>query len=216
MVPQTGYSYFHTGTVKTSEGDLIPTGRLVMGGGHADTRSNAMTAAAHYDHTSMAVADVRVGEDQFGIWVAGALRPDVSPAKVRALRASPLSGDWRRIAGKLELVIGLAVNAPGLPIPRVNGLVASAWGDSEGPDHELVSLVAAGMLVPEKVLKPGTPDAFTLEDLRYLKALRLREQEYEAGLAEEKVKAFAAKLNAKKNQERVEAFVASMTTKEND
>lgn len=137
-----GYADFHTGTVLTYEGDLIGTGKITMGTGHAGQKLAATAAAAHYDNTGTAVADVRAGEDLFGIWVAGALRPDVSDAQKRALRASPLSGDWRERGGSLELIAALAVNVPGFPIPRTAGMVASG-GD------RLYSLVASGMVPRE-------------------------------------------------------------------
>jgi hypothetical protein len=76
----------------------------------------------------MAAADVTAGEDDFGIWVAGALRPGLRPEDIRALMAADVSGDWRRIGGALELVAVLAVNVPGFPKIRVKeslGLVAS-------------------------------------------------------------------------------------------
>ena len=68
------------------------------------------------------------GEDEFGIWLAGALRPGLAPERIRELMAADVSGDWRRIGGALELVGVLAVNVPGFPKLRVReaeGLVAS-------------------------------------------------------------------------------------------
>mgnify|MGYP003423519630 FL=1 len=61
---------------------------------------------------------VRAGEDDHGIWVVGTLVDDLAPKAIATLRRSPLSGDWRRIGGGLELVAALAVNVPGFPIPR--------------------------------------------------------------------------------------------------
>ena len=53
-----------------------------------------------------------------------------------ALRASgQVSGDWRRIGGKLRLVGLLTVNVPGYPVPRQRALIASGL---------VMSLVAAG------------------------------------------------------------------------
>jgi hypothetical protein len=57
------------------------------------------------------------------------LRPHLSDEDIREFRAAPLSGDWRRIAGRLELVGALSVNTPGFPVPRVKALVAS--GETE-------------------------------------------------------------------------------------
>jgi hypothetical protein len=70
----------------------------------------------------------------------GTPAPDADEAAVRAMRAAPLSGDWRRIGGNLEMVAALHVNTAGFPIPRVQ-LAASAAGD-----EQVLSLVAAGAL----------------------------------------------------------------------
>jgi hypothetical protein len=136
---QSGYAYYRTGEVETTLG-RVPVGQITMGAGHANMRADAATAAAHYDNVAHAVADVAAGEDQHGIWVAGALRPGLHEDDVRALRAASLSGDWRRIRGSMEMVAALAVNVPGFPIPR-NALAAS------GQDQ--LSLVAAGVVQEE-------------------------------------------------------------------
>lgn len=137
----TGYAYFRTGAVMAWNGtDAVetPTGVLTVGTGHANDRLGPRATAEHYDNTGTAVADVAAGEDAHGIWVAGVLRPSASEEQVAALIAAPLSGDWRRIGGNLELVAALAVNVPGFPVPRVR--VASGAPQS---------LVAAGVLPPE-------------------------------------------------------------------
>jgi hypothetical protein len=118
-----GYRYFRTGAVLTANGEQVPVGRLTVGTGHASMDAGVTAAAEHYDNTGSAVADVSVGEDAHGIWCAGVIRPGATPEQVHALRASPLSGDWRSIDGQLELVGALAVNVPGFPVPR---LVADA------------------------------------------------------------------------------------------
>ncbi|MDT3438350.1 hypothetical protein [Pseudofrankia sp. BMG5.37] len=114
------YSQFRTGAVLTAEGTEVPVGHLTAGTGHAPVEASIPVGdvVSHYDHTGYVVADVAAGEDEVGIWLAGALRPDASPEQIRTLRASPLSGDWRALGGKLELVAALAVNTPGFPIPR--------------------------------------------------------------------------------------------------
>jgi hypothetical protein len=127
------YAYFRTGELRTDEGD-IQVGQLTLAGGHASLSASAEEAIKHYDDTNSAVADVIAGEDQFGIWVAGALRPDITPAQIRAFRASSPSGDWRPINGRLELVAVCAVNVPGFPIARA----IAASGGVPG------ALVAAG------------------------------------------------------------------------
>ena len=75
------YAYFHTGTLKTEEGVQMPVGQLTLAGGHAGLEADAAAAVKHYDDTASAFADVHAGEDAFGIWVAGALRPGTTQSK---------------------------------------------------------------------------------------------------------------------------------------
>ncbi len=130
---RSGYRYFHTGVVRTDDGKDVPVGQLTLAGGHASLELTADAAVKHYDDTQSAVADVHAGEDAHGIWVAGALRPDVDAGRIRSLRASAPSGDWRPIGGRLELVAVCQVNVPGFPIARAR--VASGY---------VTALVAAG------------------------------------------------------------------------
>lgn len=114
---QASYAYFATGSVLTDSG-RVPVGQVTLDTGHADLSADPFAAKAHYDNTGTAVADVVVGEDDHGIWFAGALRDLDEPTR-RTLEASALSGDWRGIRGNLELVGTLAVNVPGFPVPRL-------------------------------------------------------------------------------------------------
>ncbi len=128
-----GYAYFNKGVCRTDDGSDVTVGQLTLVGGHADLHFSANEAARHYDDTASAFADVHAGEDQYGIWVSGALRPGVTAQQVRAIRASTPSGDWRPIRGKLELIAVCQVNVPGFPIARA--MVASG---------HTMALVAAG------------------------------------------------------------------------
>jgi len=128
-----GYAYFNTGSLRTEEGSDVTVGQLTLAGGHASLEASAREAAKHYDDTASAIADVHAGEDEHGIWVAGALRPGTTPQQIRVLRASAPSGDWRPIRGKLELVAVCQVNVPGFPVARAR--VASG---------HVMALVAAG------------------------------------------------------------------------
>ncbi len=131
---KTDYAYYQTGVVKCDDSKLINVGQITLTGGHAPLNAGVARAVAHYDDTASAIMDEAAGEDNHGIWVAGALRPDVTEAQLRSIRASSVSGDWRPINGKLELVAVCAVNAPGFPIPRAR--IASG-----AP----IALVAAGI-----------------------------------------------------------------------
>lgn len=143
---RTGYSYFHLGTVEAFGGDRVECGQITLGTSHAPITASQRRAAEHYDHTGSAVADIRCGEDGFGIWFAGALRPDTPASRVRQLSAAKLSGDWRDVNGNLELVGLLAVNVPGFPVPRVKARVAAIVNAENIVEEEHpVALVAAGL-----------------------------------------------------------------------
>lgn len=163
------YAYFRTGALRTAEGTSVAVGHLTMGTGHAGPRDSANAAAEHYDNTGTVFADVAAGEDAYGIWVAGSLRPGISAEQVRVARSAPISGDWRTIRGSLELVGALAVNVPGFPVPRPQGLLASG---------EVKSLQASGVVAHDdsaaRAAHPSSRmrgDGLTLGDISYLKRL---------------------------------------------
>jgi hypothetical protein len=142
------YPYFTTGELVCDDGSVVSVGQITLDTSHAPLNLRSDAAANHYDNTGTAVADVTVGSDSYGLWVAGAVRPNASAASVRELRASgQLSGDWRRIGGQLRLVALLAVNVPGFPVPNMSSRVASG---------QQLSLVAAGHIS----LRPKDLDAY--------------------------------------------------------
>jgi hypothetical protein len=192
-----GYSDFHTGTVLTAEDTLIGTGKITMGTGHAAHKLSATATAAHYDNTGTVVADIRAGEDMFGIWVAGALVPSATEEQARTLRSCPLSGDWREVAGSLELKAALAVPVPGFPIPRPAGLVASGG-------ERLYSLTASGMLAhdrPAPAPKPGKAE-LSADDVDYLHRIIQRNRVQDAA-------ALATEVKTIRNRQVVAAFARS-------
>lgn len=149
------HPYFMTGELITAEGKGVSVGQITVGTGHASMNANPQAAVSHYDNTGWAVADVVVGNDQHGIWVAGAVRPNADSSKVHELRASGrVSGDWRRIGGNLRLVGLLAVNVAGFLEPSMRARVASGV---------LYSLVAAG----------SSPVAAKTQDMSRKQALRI-------------------------------------------
>lgn len=149
------YPYFMKRELETDDGSMVGTGQITMGTGHASLRLGAVPAAAHYDDTGTAMVDVAVGEDKWGIWVAGALRPGVTDLQLRELRGASLSGDWRRIGSKLRLVAILAVNVPGYPVPRTRASLAA---------EQVASLVAAGIPTEARRERYRHMNAETLPD----------------------------------------------------
>lgn len=133
-----GHPYFMTGEMTAADGKTVAVGQITVHTGHAPLNLGAGPAAEHYDNTGSAVADVAVGNDAHGIWVAGAIRSGADPLLVHELRASgQVSGDWRRIGGQLRMVGLLGVNVPGFGVPKMRARVASG---------EPQTLLAAGQL----------------------------------------------------------------------
>lgn len=132
------YSRFHHGVVRTRDDQDIAVGTIVLGADHApvDRETTVAEAMAHYAHSGYGVAIVRAGEDEHGVWVNGAICPDVDELRLAALRRCSLSGDWRTIDGKVSFIGALAVNVPGFPTPREQT-------DAQGT---VTALVAAGAL----------------------------------------------------------------------
>jgi hypothetical protein len=131
----TDYGWFHTSPpVRTDDDKSAKVGRLTVGGGHAAAALGVGPAVAHYDDTGTCFALVHIGEDAHGIWFSGVPAPGATDAQIESGISAPLSGDWRLVAGNLELVAALAVNTPGFPI------VAS--GATDANDRPL-SLVAS-------------------------------------------------------------------------
>jgi hypothetical protein len=149
---RTNYQYFTLGEVITLEGETLDVGTVTMGTGHAAAEWGASRSLAHYDDTGTQVAVVRAGEDKFGIWVAGALVPGLADERVAELRRSPLSGDWRRLRGNLEMIRVLAVNSPGFAILRQE-------------NARPLSLVAAGIVSPmDSIVAPESTPLAVGED----------------------------------------------------
>jgi DNA-binding ferritin-like protein len=183
------YGYFHTGVVRVDDGADIPVGQLTLAGGHADLTASAAEAVKHYDDTASAVADVHAGEDRYGIWVAGALRPGVQPEQVRALRASSPSGDWRPIRGSLELVAVCQVNVPGFPIARAR--VASG---------QVMALVAAGAATLARMKSNPIDDLqsrLKLLEEKEQKALVAAADKARSDFANKKMKSYAPNIDGR-------------------
>jgi hypothetical protein len=159
-----GYDPFHLGSVYTAEGETVRVGKIVMDTRHADIGLGYTAAAIHYDNTGDEVAIVRAGEDEFGIWVAGAVVPEATPAKAAKLRRSPISGDWRRVDGNLELTAALAVNVPAFPVYAME-------------DDEQISLVATSTPEPPTGIDPNIHLTFDMDGFADKVATKVLEME---------------------------------------
>ena len=184
------YAWFHTGALETAEGDMLAVGHLTMNTGHAADDLSPAATLSHYDNTGTVAGDVRAYEDQWGIQVVGGARSTLTPEQMRAFRAAPLSGDWRRVGNALEMVGVLSVNVPGFGVPRTSGFVH---------DDNLVSLTASGIvLTVEDEAVPGLSEG----DFAYLHAIIDREKRAEL-----------TALAARRNRVKINAFAAKRRKK---
>ena len=137
---ETDYAYFLTGQVFTDAGP-VAVGQLTVGGGHADMKLGIRAAMAHYDNVSTAVADITVGEDEFGVWFSGRIRPWATAKQIHEMFAAGPSGDWREVrhGGResMEMIAAHSVNVQGFPVPRTRFAVENG---------RTTSLVAAGFV----------------------------------------------------------------------
>jgi hypothetical protein len=127
------YGAFLGGETIVAGGGRVVTGPITMGCGHASTAHGIGTdeALEHYDNTCSVAANVTVGENARGVWVAGALRPGVSAEQVVTMMGCRLSGDWRphrRKSGTRELTAALLVPVPGFAEARARASVTVASG----------------------------------------------------------------------------------------
>ena len=138
-----GYGYFNASTVLTPDG-AVSTGPLVIGGDHADLSNSWTEAIDFYAATSLAWADVHATDDKWGIRINGMVRPGTPIEAVHAGRASRLSGDWRRISNRMELIASLSCNTPAFPVAR-------SFTSSDGQSGALV------LLAPQQFAREANP-----------------------------------------------------------
>lgn len=136
----------------------LRTGVICAGGGHCGVGVGAEEATKFYDNTGRAIADVRVGKDQYGIWFSGMARPGAKEEDLYGFAASDVSGHWEYTrSGKMSLVGLPAVNIGGFPKGYLTyeefrtGLAASAAVTVEEGCSTWDALSVEGELVGEDI-----------------------------------------------------------------
>ena len=161
---KTDYQQFHLGHIITQEGERVAIGKITFDTDHAPLTSDVVAASRHYDNTGSVGAYVRATNGKLGPWFSGVLKPDLAPEGLVALRANPLSGDWRSLNGHLEMVAALAVPVPGFPIvpialsasadgPRIESLILPGYCDCE--DEPLVAAARSKSYLRKKRILMG-------------------------------------------------------------
>lgn len=115
---EANYEHFHVGSTVTASGEVLATGTLTIGTDHAAHNLRAGAARDHYANTGLGWAAVRATNGIYGPWFSGSVFADVTEEQLQVIRASAMSGDWRRIGRGLEMIGLLSVNTPGFPIVR--------------------------------------------------------------------------------------------------
>lgn len=141
------FDRFHSAARVTADnGEVIPTGVWIVDEPHHPTQWGTSKMMDHLSNTENAAGYLVAGTDEHGIWVAGAIAPNLPADKLERLRRHAGSGDWRAEAlssvGKdgYELFAVVAVNAPGYPIPQAR---IAAAAEDEGFTIWTSSLVAS-------------------------------------------------------------------------
>lgn len=136
------YDLAHTGVTLTAEGEEIPTANIGGGVGHFGEGTAEAAARYHGDVTSQLMR-VQYGEDDNGLYFAGALWPDVTQLEVQRIRSTSLSGDWRFVygyregRGGMDFTGAVLVNVPGFPL-EADGGVSTEPGDYRGLAASLI------------------------------------------------------------------------------
>lgn len=124
------YSRFMGAETLVAGGGRVVTGPITMNCGHASADPKVYGTydkrIEHYDNSCSVVANVVVGEDADGPWVAGALAPFATAEQVTAMMSCRLSGDWQPHPdkrGQSELIAALLVPVPGFAQARTEASV---------------------------------------------------------------------------------------------
>lgn len=154
------FDFYNLGDSVTADGKHVAVGRVTVGCGHAGADLSWRTAAAHYDNSGTTAAVAHATRDRWGIRLASVLATE-DGKQIDELRRSPLSGDWRRINGKLRLVASLGVNVPGYPVPRAlvaGGEVQSMFVGFDPTDAAMLALEADSLAASLKLDFAGRAD----------------------------------------------------------
>lgn len=126
----TNYAAAMQGDTLTAEGELVRTANVGGDVDHAPiTWQRFEKVRDHYANTASQVMRVVYGQDDYGVWAAGALWPEITHRQAAKVRASALSGDWRwrQEFGTYDMAGSQMVSVPGFPlIPTVTARAASA------------------------------------------------------------------------------------------
>jgi 2'-5' RNA ligase len=117
------YSRWMGSEALVAGGGRVVAGPITFECGHCDPSGPTASAKRmeHYDNSCSIAAKAAIGENEHGVWIAGALEPGVSAEQVSRMLGCRLSGDWAphpEKSGWREFVAALLVPVPGFPMGR--------------------------------------------------------------------------------------------------
>jgi hypothetical protein len=129
------YTRWMKSEIPVAGGGRVVAGVITGNCGHAATENYGTLAnrKKHYDDSCSVFAYAKIGENrQKGyVWVAGGLRPGISPDQVSQFFGCSLSGDWQPHPdrpGVREFIAALAVPVPGFAMARKQASVKTEDG----------------------------------------------------------------------------------------
>lgn len=129
------YSRWMKSEIPVADGGRVVAGVITGNCGHAATEGYGTLAnrKKHYDDSCSVFGYARIGENrQKGyVWVAGSLRPGITPDQVSQFFGCSLSGDWQPHPdrpGVREFIAALAVPVPGFAMARKQASVKTEEG----------------------------------------------------------------------------------------
>jgi hypothetical protein len=113
----------HPRLVYTAEGEELGVGCSPTAAATPTSTSGSPRPSRTTTPPGRPTCKCRVGEDDDGIWFAGAFRPQITREQVEDFAAFPVSGDWRADAGDRDVrfIAAVSVNTPGFQPPAPHG-----------------------------------------------------------------------------------------------
>lgn len=177
MAPRSphGFPRFNTRQVITTMG-TVRAGVITLNPEEQPDPAHALARmVAHWDNTTTQAAAVHAGQDDHGVWVAGALLPFLDRERCARMELARFAGIWQETDGRMELAGAMALDARAAVAARLLN-----------PPNLSRTLVAAGAL-------PAPPTSGRVLSAAAL-ALRTRQARAHARLerARTRVKALAS------------------------
>lgn len=169
MAPRSphGFPRFNGRQVITT-GGTVRAGVITLDTGENPDPAQALARmVSHWDNTTTQAAAVRAGQDEHGVWVAGALLPFLDRERCARMELARFAGIWQETNGRMELAGAMALDGRATVAARL-----------VNPPNLSRTLVAAGALpapaATGRVLSPAALALRTRQARAYSRTERAR------------------------------------------